>query len=127
MDTYENWRRVSQRQLGINSTFEEPKMIIVSSSERLKVAALLTKEDSTTESASIDFCESQIKDHSVMEVTTYSGELRQVFPNIFSINKVSSKVTKTMMYLVVVYDFHLSTPWLLPRLAAAPTPVSAGS
>ena len=61
------------------TTIGDIKMIIVSSSERLKVAALLTKGDSTTESASIDFCESQIKDHSVMEVTTYSGELRQVF------------------------------------------------
>ena len=101
------------------STFEEPKMIIVSSSERLKVAALLTKEDSTTESASIDFCESQIKDHSVMEVTTYSGELRQVFPNIFSINKVSSKMTKIMMYLVVVYDFHFNNTMTFAKLSGS--------
>ena len=45
----------------------------------MKVAAWLSnKENNTTESASVDFCESHFKDYSVMEVTTYSGELRQL-------------------------------------------------
>ena len=61
------------------SVFEDPKMVLVSSSERMKVAAWLSnKENNTTESASVDFCESHFKDYSVMEVTTYSGELRQL-------------------------------------------------
>ena len=55
---------------------ENPKMIIISSDERMKVAALLSDGSfDTYESASIDFCESQFKEYSVMEVTTYSGEL----------------------------------------------------
>ena len=60
---------------------DEPKMVIISSEERMKVAALLSDHSvETNESASIDFCESQFKNYSVMEVTTYSGELRQLVP-----------------------------------------------
>ena len=60
---------------------ENPFMIIVSSKERIKVAEIMSdKTYNTNESVSIDFCESQFKDYSVMEVTTYSGELKQLVP-----------------------------------------------
>ena len=60
---------------------ESPLMFIVSSKERIRVAALMSEPTfDTYESASIDFCESQFTEFSVMEVTTYSGELRQLVP-----------------------------------------------
>ena len=67
------------------TVIKTPKMFIVSSNERLKVAAMMSDSRlDSYESASIDFCESQFKGYSVMEVTTYSGELRQLVP-MFSI------------------------------------------
>ena len=56
-------------------------MIVLSSIERLKVAKLMSIEEfDGTESASIDFCESMFKNYSVMAITTFSGELRQLVP-----------------------------------------------
>ena len=60
---------------------ENPRMFIISSKERMKTAGLMSDPTFVTnESCSIDFCESQFKEYSVMEVTTYSGELRQLVP-----------------------------------------------
>ena len=62
--------------------FKEPKlMLMLSSNERMALAKLIsTPELSTSESVSIDFCESQIRNYSVMAVTTYSRDLRQLVP-----------------------------------------------
>ena len=63
------------------TVIEDPVMFIVSSDERMKVAALMSDQSyDTYESVSIDFCESQFKEYSIMEVTTYSGEMRQLVP-----------------------------------------------
>ena len=56
-------------------------MIIVSSEERMLISKLLSSADhDNAESVSIDFCESQLKDYSVMMVSTYSRDLRQLVP-----------------------------------------------
>ena len=62
--------------------FKEPKlMIMLSSNERMALAKhISTPKLSTSESVSIDFCESQIRNFSVMAVTTYSRDLRQLVP-----------------------------------------------
>lgn len=56
-------------------------LICMTSEERMLIAKNMTMaQNDSLESASVDFCESLFKNYSLMSVTTYSGELRQLVP-----------------------------------------------
>ena len=58
-----------------------PVMLIVSSEESMQMSRILSNPQfDNSESVSVDFCESQLKDYSVMAITTYSRDLRQLVP-----------------------------------------------
>ena len=82
----ENLAASMKRNPNINDPFllevsRDPPMVIVSSEERLMLSKMLSSPQfDSTESVSIDFCESQLREYSVMAVTTYSGDLRQLVP-----------------------------------------------
>ena len=60
---------------------KESKMIVITSEERLRIARCMSfAKNDNLESVSVDFCESLFKNYSLMSVTTYSGELRQLVP-----------------------------------------------
>ena len=65
-----------------NGSINDPYLLEVCKDPvRMLMSKLLSSADhDNAESVSIDFCESQLKDYSVMMVSTYSRDLRQLVP-----------------------------------------------